>query len=338
MASRRITLHDLAKHLGVSTATVSLALRGSPLVSAATRESVTKAARELGYVYNRSAAGLRTTRSNTIGLGFHNILNPYFTELLTAIEAETLSAGYTLLLGTYQEDPERLRQVVATLVEHRPDGFILCPASDTTSDHLQVVRDAGVPLVQVSREVSGAGFDFVGADDVVGTEIAFRYLYELGHRRIGYIGGLDAVSTGRQRRETYRRLMSESGLGFDPDLMIGCPGTREEGLKGVIALIDGPKPPTAVMCFNDLTAFGVMMGLAHRGLRAGEHLAVVGCDDVAETAQWAPALTTIRNHNDVMGQQAANLLFRRIADPTRPVERVLLTPKLIVRETTRPPR
>jgi LacI family transcriptional regulator len=333
MAVRRITLHDLAKHLGVSTATVSLALRGSQLVSLATREAVVKAARDLGYVYNRSAAGLRTTRSNAIGLGFHDILNPFFTELLSAIEETTLEAGYTVLLGTYQEDPVRMKQIVSTLVEHQPDGLILCPASHATIDHFSAARQSGVSIVQVSREIEGSGIDFVGADDALGTEIAFRHLYECGHRRIGYIGGSEAVSTGRTRRDTYRRLMAESGIGHDPALITEGKGSRENGLKGIIQLLALSEPPTAVLCLNDLTAFGVLMGLARLGLTAGKDISVIGCDDVQESAQWAPALTTIRNHNDQMGKKAAELLFRRIADPQRPMERILLTPTLVERET-----
>ena len=337
MNSRRVTLRDLANHLGVSTATVSLALRDSPLVSSSTRQDVIQTAADLGYVYNRSAASLRTSRSNTIGVGFNDILNPYFTEMLAAIETATSDVNYTILLGTYFEDRVRQKRVIATLSEHQPDGLLVCPASGSDASDYAPAVDSRVPLVQVSREIAGSGFDFVGSDDVAGAKIALRYLHGLGHRRIALIGGKDSMSTGYNRRMAYREMMQEFGLPVEPELMIEGFGTREVGLKATLHLLDLPAPPTAVFCFNDNSAFGVLMGLAHRGLQAGRDLSVVGCDDVAEASQWAPALTTIQNHHDEIGQKAADLLLSRIAEPDTPAERVLVPPDLVVRGTANPP-
>ena len=103
-------------------------------------------------------------------------------------------------------------------------------------------------------------------------------------------------------------------------------------------MLDAASPPTAAICFNDLTAFGAMLGLRHRGLEAGADFSLIGCDDVQEAAQWYPALTTLKNFQDDMGRKSAELLLARIADPSAPPQRVLLTPELIVRGTTAPPK
>lgn len=332
----RVTLQRLATALGLSTATISLALRDSQVVAEATRERVREAAREHGYVYNRSAASLRTARTNILAVGFHDITNPYFAELLTAIEEAAARAGRTILLGTYAENLERQTRMLATFREYRPDGIVFCPAGGTLPEPvLDIVAD-GIPVVQVSREVEGIGLDFVGSDDARGAAIAVDHLVALGHRRIGMIGGTATISTGKWRHRSYRESLARHGLPFDPDLIFHGFGTRETGLKGLLHLLDRPDPPTAAVCFNDLTAFGAMLGLRHRGREAGRGFSLVGCDDVKEAAQWFPGLTTIRNRQDEMGARAADLLLKRIADPGAPTERILLEPSLVVRGTTAP--
>jgi LacI family transcriptional regulator len=334
----RVTLQIIADHLDVSTATVSLALRGSPLVADATKQRVQKMAREMGYSYNRSAASLRTDRTNILGVGFHDITNPYFAELLAAIEETAAAHGRSILLGTYAENLERQDRVLNTLKEYRPDGMIICPAGGTTAETLAHLMAAQVPLVQLSREIDGVDLDFVGSDDRHGTVLAMEHLLELGHRRIAFLGQSKLISTGCNRYRGYSEMLAKYGLPLDPALVYSGWGTRETGLKGVQTVLDAENPPTAAVCFNDLTAFGAMLGLRHRGLEAGEDFSLVGCDDVQEAAQWYPALTTIKNFQDDMGRQSAEMLLRRIAEPAAPPRRVVLKPDLVVRGTTAPPR
>ena len=333
----RITLQVIAEKLDVSTATVSLALRDSPVVADATKLRVQSLARELGYVYNRSAASLRTARTNMIGVGFHDITNPYFAELLVAVEDAVARAGRTVLLGTWGESRERQERVLRTLKEYRPDGMILCAAGGATVADITQLVSAGIPVVQVSREVEGLACDFVGSDDVRGMEIAFDHLVGLGHRRIAMLGGTAAISTGRYRHRGYRNALARHGMSFDPALLYDGYGTRETGLRGVQELLALAEPPTAALCFNDLTAFGAMLGLRHRGREAGRDFSIVGCDDVSEAAQWYPALTTVHNRQDEMGRLAAELLIARIEQPDGPVQRVALEPRLVVRGSTAPP-
>lgn len=334
----RVTLQLIADRLAVSTATVSLALRDSPLVAEATRIRVRELARDMGYRYNRGAAALRTDRTNIVGVGFHDITNPYFAELLSAIEQTTTAQGRSVLLGTYGEDLERQQRVLDTLAEYRPDGMILCPAAGSTLESLRPLIDAGIPIVQLSRELTGLELDFVGSDDRHGTLQAMDHLIGLGHRRIAFICASEEISTGRNRYLTYREVLERHGLSFDPALVYFGIGTRENGLKGIQQVLDVGEPPTAALCMNDIAAFGAMLGLRHRGREAGRDFSIVGCDDVREAAQWFPALTTVNNFQNEMGAKSAQFLLNRIAEPAAPLQRLTLTPKLIVRGTTCPPR
>lgn len=332
----RVTLLQIAQDLGVSTATVSLALRASPLVAEATRGKVQERARSLGYVYNRSAASLRTARTNMIAVGVNDVVNPYFGEILAAIEETLAGSGHTVLLGTYSDDPVKQDRVLATLKEYRPDGMILCPANGSTGETLTTIAAAGIPVVQITREIDGVGLDVVASDDGVATRLALDHLHDLGHRRIAVVGGNDTMSTGRNRRITYRAWLAERRLPFDPALMVTGLGTRDTGFAGIQALLDLTVPPTAAVCMNDLIAFGVMMGLRQRGREAGRDFSVVGADDVREAAMWAPGLTTVSTHPSEQGRRACERVLVRTVNPTLPAARIILPPTLVVRGSTGP--
>lgn len=332
-----VTLQQIASELGVSTATVSLALRGSEAVAQATRERVQTRARELGYVYNRSAASLRTARSHMIAVCVHDITNPYFVDLLKGVERAAMAEGRMMLLGTYDEDFERQQRLLATFREYRPDGLVLCPAVGTRVEDLRALTDTGTPIVQLSREVIGSGLDFVGAEDETGTRLAVTHLIELGHRRIAFFGGVDGASTCDNRRRAYRATMAAHGAPVDPALVFPGWGRRETGLRAIDAALDLPDPPTAAVCFNDVTAFGAMLGLYRRGLKPGQDFALVGCDDTLEASQWHPGLTSLR-HTVPPGPVAADVLFQRLRDPRQPQQRRAIAPLLIVRGTSQPPR
>lgn len=334
----RVTLQILADHLAVSTATVSLALRGSPLVAEATRLRVQQTARTMGYSYNRSAASLRTDRTNILGVGFHDITNPYFAELLAAIEETAAAHGRSILLATYGESLLRQERALSTLKEYRPDGMIICAAASSSIEAFAHLTAAGVPMVQLSREIPGLDLDFVGSDDRLGTILAMEHLIGLGHRRIAFLSNSQDISTGRNRYAGYCEVQARQGWPLDPTIIVPGYGTRENGLRGIQAVLDVPDPPTAAICFNDLTAFGAMLGLRHRGREAGVDFSLVGCDDVQEAGLWYPALTTIKNFQSEMGRKSAEFLIHRIANPDAPTRRLTLKPELVIRATTAPPR
>lgn len=332
----RVTLQVIAERLDVSTATVSLALRDNPVVAESTREKVQALARDLGYIYNRSAASLRTARTNMVAVGFHDITNPFFAELLLAIEDSIYASGRTVLLATYGENLSRQDKVLRTLREYRPDGMILCAAGGTGQPDIRALMGAGIAIVQLVREMV-PDVDFVGIDDRTAAREATEHLIDLGHRRIASIAGLEGIPTARARRAGWRDALEARGIPVDPALVYEGLTTREVGFAAIRHLLTLPDPPTAAVCFNDLAAFGTMLGLRHEGLEPGRDFSVVGCDDIKEAALWSPALTTIHNRQNELGAEAARVLEERIANPGAPVQRILLRPRFIMRGTTAPP-
>jgi LacI family transcriptional regulator len=335
---QRVTLHDLAEHAGVSRATVSLVLRKSPLVADTTRASVLEAVESLGYIYNRGAANLRTQRSHTIGVAINEITNPYFAELTAAIQRAFCDLGRTVFIANSEEDPARQDQFIATMREYNVDGLAICPSQGTSRQTMKRLKDLGIPCVLISRNIAGCGLDYAGHANIAGMQMATEHLIGLGHRRIAMLGGTDLISTGAERRTGYREALARHGLAVDPDLVIAGPPTRSFGATTVKALLGGSNPPTAAVCFNDVIAFGVMLGLRQAGREPGRDFAVMGYDDLAEAELWTPALSTVAVDSVGIGAAAAQLLLHRIEHPDARPRRVVLQPKLILRESSCPPR
>jgi len=333
----RLTLRDLAEHAGVSPATVSLVLRKSPLVAEKTRERVVESMRTLGYVYNRGAASLRTQRTHTVGVAINELANPYFAELTAAIERALNRMGYSVFLSNSAEDTARQDQFIDTMREYNADGIIICPAAGTTAKALHRLNKIDMPCVQISRYVRDAKLDFAGNDHRRGMALTTEHLIALGHRRIAMVGGLDLISTGWERRAGYAEALAAHGIPLDEKLIVHTTPTRENGAEAIKALLAMPNPPTAAACFNDVVAFGVMLGLRQMGLEPGRDFAVTGCDDIREAALWSPALTTVAIDTTAMGELAAQMLLDRIADHKAPRRETVLEPKLVVRASSGQP-
>ena len=202
----RVTLMDVARHCGVSRATVSLVLNDSPLVAAKTRDRVRQAMAELGYVYNRAAASLRTQHSDAIGVVLTNITNPYFAEFAAGLQDILTSSGTVPLLAVSGEDRDLQRRLVKSLVERNVDGIVLIPAHGTTPSDLPDLL--GTPLVLLARRLNGVDADYVGAQNLEGGYAAAEHLYSHGCRRIAFVGGF-ADSSAREERAGGSRGVSD---------------------------------------------------------------------------------------------------------------------------------
>jgi LacI family transcriptional regulator len=190
----------------------------------------------------------------------------------------------------------------------------------------------GIPVVQFLRRLERVDVDHVGADFRLGMTLATEHLIRLGHRRIAFVGAGRRASPAKDRSAAYRATLARHGLAPGP--VIRCLPTREEGCRAVGQIFQGePTDPTAVLCYNDICAFGVMSGLADRGLVPGRDVAVVGFDNIVEAALHRPALSTVAIGARQIGEEAANLLLRRIASPKGPPEIIVLPPKLMVRSS-----
>jgi len=328
----RTTVRDIARHAGVSPATVSLVLRKSPLVAEATRTRIQSSIDALGYVYHRAAANLRMRLTHTVGLLVCEITNPFYAELTAAIDDVLDSAGWVAFLANTAESSARQDRFIARMREQRVDGILLAPAEGTNPHIVDELKRHGLPVVQMLRRLGRQQADHVSADFRSGMILAAEHLIRLGHQRIAFVGGARQVSPALDRTEAFRECLPRHGLPVGP-IITSLP-TREEGALAVGQLFHGKSDdPTAVICHNDICALGVMLGLADRGLVPGRDVAVIGFDNISEGALHRPALTTVAIGAREIGAEAANLLLRRIKAPTGQPESIIVPPQLVIRSS-----
>ncbi|HET7845188.1 MAG TPA: LacI family DNA-binding transcriptional regulator [Xanthomonadales bacterium] len=334
-SARKVTLSDIADGCGVSRATVSLVLRGSPLVNAETRARVQAELHRQRYVYNRAAANLRSGTSTCVALVVNDLSNPYFAEFAAGVDEALAAAGCVTLLGSTGESAVRQDQVLASLLEHAPAGIILSPAEG--SDGAAVARRVGAhtPLLVFNRELAGE-FDLLALDNRHGARLATEHLLALGHRRIAFFGGHRDSSSCRQRREGYAEALASAGVAPEPGWMVETAPTRLEAARQAGALFARDPAPTAAVCYNDAVALGLQLGLAARGREAGRDFAVVGFDDIPEASVSSPPLTTIGTDPRARGRQAADRILARSRDATIAPARTIAPVRLVVRESCCP--
>jgi LacI family transcriptional regulator len=301
------------------------------LVADATRDKIRATMEELGYVYNRGAANLRSRRSKTIGLVVCEITNPFYAEMVAGIDTVMDRNGWITFLANSSESPERQARFIQRIREQNADGIILTAAEGTKPEIVSQLRAWRIPFVQALRRISDEAGDYVGPDYRLGMSLAVEHLIGLGHKRIAFIGGARRTSALRERLAGYRAAMKRHGL--EPEPVFSCPATREQGVKVIREALAMREPPTAAICYNDVIAFGVILGLLEAGRQPGTDFNLVGFDNIAEAALSRPALTTIAVEPRQIGQEVAELILRRIADPTGRPEQVILPPRLIIRDT-----
>lgn len=330
---RHVTLEQVALHAGVSRSTASLALRGSPNIAEATREKVKASMRELGYVYDRVAANLRSKDSLTVGLIIMELANPFYSELLVGIHHELDKFGKTVILGTTFDSLNIQERLLSTMMEHRVSGIIISAVPGSPTEPINQIVNMGIPVVLVNRTLAGANCDFVGVDNVLGARLAVEHLIKKGHRRIAYLGGLPQLSTWQGRNQGYIEAHQAAGLEIDPLLVIESRATRQGGIEAIQKLLSISQPPTAAFCYNDTIAIAACMHLQGIGITPGRDLAIVGFDDIPEATIVTPKLTTVASYIRQLGEHAARMLHTRIEGADDPPRTMIIQPELVIRES-----
>ncbi len=340
MATRRVTIQDVARAARVHASTVSRALsaHARPLVTRAVADRVRATANRLGYVPDPAAAGLRTRRTATVGVLIPDLANPVFPPILRGIESTLGEAGYTAIIANTDNDPDRAGQALERLAARRADGLILATA--THGDPLVArCRKLGLPVVLVNRGADAHGVSAVTSDDTRGIRAAVEHLAGLGHRRIAHVAGPGRLSTGAARRASFLAAMRAHGLAADEDHVAEAASYGvASGVAAAARLLDRHADLTAIVAANDLLALGCYDELARRGRACPRDVSVTGYNDMPFADRFAPPLTTVRIAHRVMGAEAARVLLAEIARPRGRKQLIRLDPELVVRGSTAPPR
>ncbi len=324
------TIRDVALRAGVSTATVSRVLAGIGRPKPKTAAAVMSAVEDLGYRPSGVARSLRMRRTNTFGLIVTDIQNPFFPELVQAADDVARARGYSILLGSAAYDEHRAMHYLDLMVDRRVDGMIIA-SSQLSDESWKWLLTSPVPVVVVNAEPVGLPVTVITSDNAGGSQLAVEHLIGLGHRRIGYIGGPEAYTAATPRVEGFRQACAGAGLDPDQTPVVRGDGQVESGERAAIELLASPAEVTAIFCYNDMTAIGVLRGLRAAGRRVPGDISVVGCDDIAAASWVVPALTTVAQQKADMGRLAVERLIATLDDPDG-VEVGLIRLPMVLRE------
>ena len=341
--TNEVTLRDVAREAGVHVSTASRALNSETrgVVNADTVKRVLATADRLGYKPNPMARGLRKNRTMTIGIVIPDIENPLFGPIIAGAEQALGSRGYSLLIANADRDDEsHTRETVRALVDRRVDGMILATAS--RSDGLITeLAASGVVMVLVNRAIEGSPVPAILGDDMAGIGLAVDHLVNLGHRHVGHVAGPQHLSTGMGRYQAFLTRMQSLGHYVDTSVVEEADWYQvDPGYKAAMRLLERRPDLTAIVAANDLIALGCYVAVRESGGEIPRDVSITGYNDMPFLDLMQPALTSVRVPYRQMGVEAAELLLSQLtadADNERAVS-IRLTPRLIVRESTAPPR
>jgi LacI family transcriptional regulator len=334
----RATIRDIARIAGVSIATVSRVLNGRPDVAPETREAVLEVVREHGFTTNRSARGLSGGRTGLVGMTIPIVNAAYFSVILFGAGEALYEQDMRIVLCPTLHEHEREVNLLDRLMHGTTDGALLLLPSESSTE-LKALNAHGYPFVVIDpMEPLDDGIPCVSAAHASGAKAATEHLLGLGHRRIGAITGPRTWMASRERVNGYHAALAGAGITPERELEMEANFEIPGGYAAASRMLDLPDPPTAIFAFNDNIAIGILRAAAERGIRVPEALSVVGFDDSEEASIVSPRLTTVQQPLQEMGRMGVSLLTRLLEQQRVEGLRVELATKLIVRESTAPPR
>lgn len=331
------TIKDVAKRAGVSFTTVSHVLNGTRKVSEAARQRVEKAVAELGYVPSAIARALKSNQTRILGVLVPNITNPFFSELTRGIEDCCRQTDYAVFLCNCDDDVQRQSRYLQTLLERRVDGLLLAAAAGEAQALAMNLESANVPAVVVDRMLPGLTADLVRVDNDAGARLAVEHLLSLGHRRIACLSGPPEFEVSRARINGWRAMLARAGVREEPGWLLEGDFTSASGHALGRELISQGQV-TAIFASNDLMAAGVLRAAAELGVAVPQQLSVVGFDGIDLGSYLSPPLTTAGFPIRELGERAAMVLLERINHPEGRTREIVLSPRLVLRQSTGPVR
>lgn len=338
MDKRRPTQADVARAAGVSRATVSYVLNevdNRIPISVETRKRVLDAVAELNYRIDARAQSLRSGDTKTLGILLPMYENPFFWQILVGIAKEAEQSGYNLLLAHNTLTPEAELESIRELAEQRVDGLIILTNFKQFSKQVaEQLRTSHQPVVEITDTESE--FDYVQQGYGEGARAVMEHLFGLGHRRIGYLYGVQSETQGIDRKEAHRRALIDAGLPYDESLVVRCGQYMEDGYEAVKTLLSLPNPPTAIIVINDLLAIAAIRAATDLGVRVPDDLSIAGFDDIPFSSYTVPRLTSVSGEPEQNGRDAVRMLLNRLNNSDADQQVIVSGWTLTVRESTGP--
>lgn len=344
-----VTIRDVAKESGFSSTTVSIVLNNAPLaryIPSVTKKKIERAAEKLGYRPNQFARSLRSKRSHTVGVMVFDMTDPFCTLILRGIENTLYQASYLPILTDVHNEGSRFERYLEMLLDRRIEALIV--VANWVFLDINLLADlekSSIPTAMIGCELETDSISSLIVDNEMGGRFALEHLHSLGHRKIAIIRGPKALTDSSPRWRGIRKFAKECGLELDQNLLLDLPESRdplssfESGYKLTEDLIRQKRSFTALLAFDDMSAFGAIRALNRAGIRVPDQCSVIGFDDVSTSAIYSPSLTTVRQPMEAMGASAVGIVLdginavlekRAVSAAHRKV-----APELVVRESTR---
>jgi LacI family transcriptional regulator len=333
------TIREVAAQARVSVGTVSNVLSGSVPVSKRLRDRVLAVVQELDYQPNHLAQSLKSRQTRMIGMVIRDITDPLFPQMMRGAKDAAWAQNYLLVMLDSDEKPEREQEILVALRTRRVDGILLA-ATGGEDSHIRAIRDAGVPIVCLEREIAGLGLDSVVADHFTGARDCVRHLFSAGNRSIAFLHGAPDNLVGQERFAGYRQGLDDCALSFDPWMEAGNrpgPGSKpgmDEGYRAGAALLARNPRPDAILAADAMLAAGLLRALRDQGLRCPEDVAIAAFDDPFCCDVLRPRLTAVEQPAYEMGVKAMEILLKRIQEPDRRRSKLTLDTILHIRESS----
>lgn len=319
MKSSQVTIKDIARALGISPSTVSRALKDHPDISARTRQAVKELAQSLHYEPNAIALSLRNRSSKTIAVILPQIVHYFFSSVINGIEEIAYNAGYTVIICQSNEDYEKEKELVHTLITKRVDGILASVSKTTTNfDHFLELQKSNIPIVFYDRVLNISNTDRVIVDDYTGAYKAVEHLIKMGCTRIAHLATSQELHIGRNRKNGYLQAMRDYSMEIDDEIILRC-DTDKHAQKCIPYLLSLQKTIDGIFAVNDLTAITAMYIIKRSGYRIPEDIAIVGFSNSVYSSMADPPLSSVEQQGYEMGRKACAMLFERI-NSDNPIE------------------
>jgi DNA-binding LacI/PurR family transcriptional regulator len=329
--SKPISIKDIARAAGVHHSTVSRALRDGPMVNGDTADRIRKIAKAAGFTVSAVARSLATQKTNLIGVVVTDITDPFHHEIISGLDKIAEENGYSVVLADSHGDPDRELRIVRSFHARRVDAIVVM-SSRVGDRYMSQLSERNIPIVLMNSQRHGAGVNSVKIDNVQGAFAAVNHLIELGHKRIAYIGNRNRVYSDAERMTGYRRALEGANIKFSQEFVVHTEFSPEGGISAIRSLLSSNPTPTAVFCYNDMLAIGVLKA-AREVIRVPQDLSVVGFDDLYIARYLEPALTTVMQPKWEMGQLVMKLTLKLLSGEK--AEKTILVPgELIIRAST----